>query len=52
MGYVIAIHVPLAGLALVPILLKWDEVLYPTHIVFLELIIDPVIIIQRFPVIY
>eukprot|EP01106_Pelomyxa_sp_JSP_P018594 TRINITY_DN869_c0_g1_i3.p1 TRINITY_DN869_c0_g1~~TRINITY_DN869_c0_g1_i3.p1 ORF type:complete len:556 (-),score=113.24 TRINITY_DN869_c0_g1_i3:76-1743(-) len=41
MCYIIAIHVPLAGLALLPILLGWDEVLYPTHIVFLELVIDP-----------
>ncbi|KAH3760947.1 cation-translocating P-type ATPase [Pelomyxa schiedti] len=41
MGYIIAIHVPLAGLALIPILVGWEEVLYPTHIVFLELVIDP-----------
>jgi len=41
MDYIIAVHIPLAGLALVPILLGFDEILYPTHIVFLELIIDP-----------
>jgi Ca2+-transporting ATPase len=41
MSYVLAIHVPIAGLALVPVLLKWPLVLLPIHIVFLELIIDP-----------
>ena len=41
MRYIIAIHVPLAGLAVIPILAGLDEILYPTHIVFLELIIDP-----------
>lgn len=41
MSYVLAIHVPIAGLALVPVLLKWPLVLLPVHIVFLELIIDP-----------
>jgi P-type Ca2+ transporter type 2C len=41
MSYVLAIHVPIAGLALVPVLFKWPLVLLPVHIVFLELIIDP-----------
>jgi len=41
MGYVIAIHIPIAGLALVPVLLRWPLILYPVHIVFLELVIDP-----------
>jgi Ca2+-transporting ATPase len=41
-GYVFAIHVPIAGLALVPILFSnVPIVLWPVHIVFLELIIDP-----------
>ncbi len=34
-------HVPIAGLALIPILAKWPLVLMPVHVVFLELIIDP-----------
>ena len=41
MSYVFAIHVPIAGLALAPVLLKWPLVLLPVHVVFLELIIDP-----------
>ena len=41
MSYVLAIHVPIAGLALVPVLLKWPLILLPVHVVFLELIIDP-----------
>jgi Ca2+-transporting ATPase len=40
-AYIVAIHVPIAGLSLVPILLGWPVVLQPVHIVFLELIIDP-----------
>ncbi len=41
MAYIIAIHVPIAGLSLIPIALKWPLVLSPIHIMFLELIIDP-----------
>jgi P-type Ca2+ transporter type 2C len=33
--------VPIAGVALLPLLLDWPLVLTPVHIVFLELIIDP-----------
>ena len=40
-GYILAIHVPIAGLALLPILLGWPLVLTPMLIAFLELIIDP-----------
>ena len=41
MVYIVAIHVPLAGLATVPVLLGWPVALLPVHIVFLELVIDP-----------
>jgi Ca2+-transporting ATPase len=41
MGYIVAIHVPIAATALAPVLLQWPLVLMPVHIVFLELIIDP-----------
>ncbi len=41
MAYIFAIHVPIAGLSLIPVLLKWPLILMPVHIVFLELIIDP-----------
>ena len=41
-GYIFAIHVPIAGLSLLPILLgSFPLILWPVHIVFLELIIDP-----------
>ena len=40
-SYIFAIHVPIAGMSLLPVLLHWPLVLLPVHIVFLELIIDP-----------
>ncbi len=40
--YVTAIHVPIAGLALIPIVLGLPQLLFPMHVVFLELVIDPV----------
>jgi P-type Ca2+ transporter type 2C len=41
MAFIFSIHVPIAGLALLPLVLDWPLVLTPVHIVFLELIIDP-----------
>ena len=41
MAYIFAIHVPIAGMSLVPVFFNWPLVLLPVHIVFLELIIDP-----------
>ncbi|HLK11407.1 MAG TPA: cation-translocating P-type ATPase [Candidatus Binatia bacterium] len=41
MAYVLAIHVPIAGVALFPVLFGRPLVLLPVHIVFLELIVDP-----------
>ena len=42
LGYIFAIHVPIAGLSLIPVLFaKLPLILWPAHIVFLELIIDP-----------
>ena len=40
-AYIFAIHVPIAGMSLIPVLLQWPLVLLPVHVVFLELIIDP-----------
>ncbi len=40
-AYIFAIHVPIAGLSLLPVLFRWPLVMFPVHIVFLELIIDP-----------
>ena len=42
MAYILAVHVPIAGLSLLPLLLGWPAVFAPAHIVFLELVIDPV----------
>lgn len=39
--YIVAVHVPTAGLALLPLLFGWPLVLYPVHVVFLEFVIDP-----------
>ena len=41
MTYITAIHIPVAGLALLPLLLGFPPMLYPMHLVLLELIIDP-----------
>jgi len=41
MSYILAVHVPIAGTALLPLLLGWPVLLYPLHIAFLELVIDP-----------
>jgi P-type Ca2+ transporter type 2C len=40
-GYIFSVHIPIAGLAIFPILLHLPLVLLPAHIAFLELIIDP-----------
>lgn len=41
MAFIFSIHVPIAGLALFPLIFDWPLLLAPVHIVFLELIIDP-----------
>ncbi|TLU82567.1 MAG: cation-translocating P-type ATPase [Chlorobium sp.] len=40
-AYIFAIHVPIAGLSLLPVLFHWPLLLLPAHIAFLQLIIDP-----------
>jgi Ca2+-transporting ATPase len=42
MGYILAIHIPIAGVTLLPVLFNWPLILLPIHIAFLELIIDPI----------
>jgi magnesium-transporting ATPase (P-type) len=42
MAYIIAVHVPIAGLALLPLLTGMPLIFGPVHIAFLEMIIDPV----------
>ena len=41
MSYILAVHVPIAGMALFPVLLGFPAMLFPMHIAFLELVIDP-----------
>lgn len=42
MAYIVAVHVPVIGMALVPLLATdWPLVLLPVQLAFLELIIDP-----------
>jgi Ca2+-transporting ATPase len=42
MAYIIAVHVPIVGMAILPLLVTdWPLVLLPVQIAFLELIIDP-----------
>jgi len=40
-AYTLAIHIPIIGLSLLPLLVGWPLIFSPIHIVFLELIIDP-----------
>ncbi len=39
--FVIAAHVPIVGLSILPVLMDWPLLLMPVHILFLQLIIDP-----------
>jgi Ca2+-transporting ATPase len=39
--FIIAAHVPIAGMSLLPVMLGWPLLLLPVHIVFFELLIDP-----------
>ncbi|MBX9793191.1 MAG: cation-translocating P-type ATPase [Burkholderiaceae bacterium] len=39
--FVVAVHLPIVGLSIVPLVLGWPMMLMPVHILFLQLIIDP-----------
>jgi Ca2+-transporting ATPase len=41
MGYVLAIHVPIAGISLIPVLFGHPLIILPLHLIFMELIVDP-----------
>ncbi|MGH7296167.1 MAG: cation-translocating P-type ATPase, partial [Polyangiaceae bacterium] len=41
LAYILAVHLPIIGLTLVPIAMRWPLVLMPVHIAFLHLVIDP-----------
>lgn len=41
-AFILAVHVPIVGLSTIPVFVpSWPLLLFPVHIVFLELIIDP-----------
>jgi P-type Ca2+ transporter type 2C len=42
MSFILAVHVPIAGLALMPLLFGMPILFSPIHIAFLEMVIDPV----------
>lgn len=50
-AFIVAVHVPMVGLAILPLLLGWPVMLWPAHVLFLELISDPTcsIIIENEP---
>ncbi len=39
--YIVAVHIPIAGIALLPLALGFPLILTPIHIAFLEMVIDP-----------
>ena len=39
--FVVAVHVPIVGLSILPVMLGWPMLLMPVHVLFLQLIIDP-----------
>lgn len=41
MAYIVAIHIPIAGISLVPVVFNWPLILLPIHIVFMEIVVDP-----------
>lgn len=42
MAFIVAVHIPVAGIALLPLITGWPLLLGPVHIAFIEMIIDPV----------
>jgi Ca2+-transporting ATPase len=41
-AFIFAVHVPIAGLAIAPLILGWPLILGPIHIALIEMIVDPV----------
>ena len=40
-AFIFSVHIPIAGMSLIPVIFNWPLALLPVHILFLELIIDP-----------
>ncbi|MFZ5656557.1 MAG: cation-translocating P-type ATPase, partial [Pseudomonadota bacterium] len=49
--YIVAVHVPITGLALLPVVLGMPLLMLPLHVVLMELIIDPTssLVLERIP---
>jgi Ca2+-transporting ATPase len=41
MRYLLAVHVPTAGMTFLPLLFGWPVAFFPVHVVFIEFVIDP-----------
>ncbi len=41
MGFIFSIHIPIAGISILPVVFNLPLVLFPAHVAFLEMIIDP-----------
>jgi P-type Ca2+ transporter type 2C len=41
MAYIVSVHIPVAGLGLIPVLLDWPLLFFPMHVLFLEFVVDP-----------
>lgn len=41
MTFIVAVHIPIAGMGLLPVLFGWPLLFFPLHVLFLEFVIDP-----------
>jgi Ca2+-transporting ATPase len=41
MSYIVSVHIPIAGLGLLPVVFGWPLLFFPVHVLFLEFVIDP-----------
>ena len=41
LAFIVSVHVPIAGLVFLPMLFGWPVLLFPAHVAFFELVIDP-----------
>lgn len=41
MAYIFSVHIPIIAISLFPVFFHWPLILFPVHIAFLELVIDP-----------
>ncbi|MGV8893965.1 MAG: cation-translocating P-type ATPase [Burkholderiaceae bacterium] len=39
--FIVAAHIPIAGMSMLPVMMGWPLLLLPVHIVFFELMVDP-----------